>query len=102
MAGEATGEPRRSGAHRCTGVYRSLGDAGGSCSLGRHCSALPVVADRDAYRDSHTRFSDASFPLEPGPDGDDGYDPRPRSNEALLDVITSAMGRLDELNPPRD
>ena len=30
------------------------------------------------------------------------YDDRPGSNQALLDVITDAMGRLDELNPPVD
>jgi hypothetical protein len=103
MSGGGEGGRSR-GANRCAGVYRSLGeDTAGSCSLGRHCGALPLVADPDAYRDAHTRFSEASLPLDPAPAvrgrGDGG---RPPSNQGLLDVITDAMTRLDRLNPPRD
>jgi len=83
-------------------VYRSLGDAGGSCSLGRHCDALALVRDHDAYRDAHTRFSDASMPPASSPSSSGSYDDRRPSNRALLDVITDAMDRLDQLNPPVD
>jgi len=84
----------------CAGVYRSLGhDTAGSCSLGRHCTALPVVSDPDAYADAHSRFSEASAPLDPAPRGS-SYAGTPRSSDALLDVIADAMNRLDEINPP--
>jgi hypothetical protein len=84
----------------CTGVYRSLGDDRGTCSLGRHCTALPVVNDHDAYRDAHARFSEASAPLAPA--GDDEVGRPTRRDDALLDIISDAMARLDRLNPPRE
>jgi hypothetical protein len=64
---------------------------------------LPLVADPEAYRDAHTRFSAASPPLDPASSvGGRGDERRPPASEALLDVITDAMTRLDRLNPPRD
>jgi hypothetical protein len=97
-------QARGSASTRCTGVYRSLGDeTAGSCSLGRHCTALPLVADHDEYRDAHSRFSEASMPLGPAPAASGGgYADPPPSNQGLLDVITDAMTRLDRINPPRD
>ncbi|MFI5047253.1 MAG: hypothetical protein ACHQIG_09325 [Acidimicrobiia bacterium] len=101
--GGGAGEHRQPrGSSSCTGVYRRFGDTGGSCSLGRHCLVLALVGDHDAYRKAHTRFSDASQPLEPGPSVGGTHSEQPRSNQALLEVITDAMGRLDELNPPRE
>ena len=86
----------------CAGVFRSLGDGtAGSCSLGRHCDALPLAADPDAYRDAHTRFSDASPPLASA-SFEDAPSRASRTDEGLLDMISEAMGRLSDINPPRD